>query len=104
MEEGRVRQAVQIVESTSRVIEKSIENMDQEARDIAHAAAARVESHEELCTERWSQARAASLRVEVALSAMQKSMEDRIGKVPATIIAGMAGIIGYLAARAFPIH
>lgn len=101
---GRSREIAQIVESTDRVLGKHAQDMDQEARDIAHAAAAKIESHEELCTERWGQARAASVRVEVALAAMQKAMEDRIGKAPATIIAAMAGVIGYLAARAFPIH
>lgn len=103
-ETGRNRERAQIIESTGRVIGKHLFDMDQEARDIAHAAAAKVESHEELCTERWGQARAASMRVEVALASLQKNMEDRVGKGPATIIAAMAGIIGWLAARAFPLH
>lgn len=103
-EVGQGREIAQIVASTERILGKHIQDMDQEARDIAHAAAARVESHEELCTERWGQARAASGRVEVALEGLKKNMEDRIGKVPATIIAALTGIIGFLAARAFPIH
>lgn len=103
-EVGRRREMAQIVESTDSVLGKHTRDMDQEARDLGNSAIARVESHEELCTERWSQARAASVRVELALSTMQKAMEDRIGKIPATIIASMAAVIGYLAARAFPIH
>jgi hypothetical protein len=103
-EVGHGRETAQFLASTDRVLGKHIIDMDQEARDIAHAAASRVESHEELCTERWGQARAASARVEVALAALQKSIEDRIGKGPATIIAALTGVIGFLAARAFPIH
>lgn len=98
---GLHREMAQITDSTARVLG---DTMDQEARDEAKAAKAKIESHEELCTERWGQARAASVRVEVALAALQKAVEDRIGKGPATVIAGMAGIIGYLAARAFPVH
>lgn len=103
-EAGRGREIAQLAASTDRVLGKHIIDMDQEARDIAHEAKAKVLAHEELCAERWGQARAASARVEVALAVLQKNMEDRIGKVPATIIASMAAIIGYLAARAFPVH
>lgn len=103
-EVGRNREMAQLVESTDRVMGKHTYDMDQEARDLGQAAIARVESHEELCTERWGQARAASVRVETALALLQKNMEDRVGKGPAAIIAGMAGVIGYLAARAFPIN
>lgn len=103
-EVGQGREVAQIVASTERLLGKHIIDMDQEARDIAHAAAAAVKSHEELCTERWGQARAASVRVEVALEGLKKNMEDRVGKGPATIIASLTAIIGFLAARAFPVH
>ncbi len=103
-EVGQGREVAQIVASTDRVGGKHIIDMDQEARDIAHAADAKVTAHEVLCTERWGQARAASVRVEVALAGLQKNMEDRVGKGPATIIAALTGIIGFLAARAFPVH
>lgn len=78
--------------------------MDQDARDLARDATARIKSHEELCTERWNQSRESGARVEIALAVLQKAMDEKIGKMPATLIAGLTGLVGWLAARAFPFH
>ena len=103
-EAGFDREKEQISSSTKRLMQYGAEEMDQDARDMAHDAVARIKSHEELCTERWNQARAATGRVEVALAVLQKAMDDRIGKMPAALIAGLTGMVGWLAARAFPLH
>jgi hypothetical protein len=81
-----------------------VDMIDQEARDRADEAASHIESHEKLCTERWNQSRAAQDRVEGALKSLQDAMNDRIGKLPASVIAILMGICGFLAARAFPTH
>ena len=89
-------------------IERSIERLmgewempDQEARDLAHKALGRMDSHEAVCTERWNQQR-------LALGILQKSFDamakNTLGRVPAGLIACLTGLVGWLAARAFPIH
>jgi len=78
--------------------------MDQDARDDAAAAMRKITSHEEVCEMVRNQNTAMFTRIEATLALLQKAMDDRIGKIPASIIAVMAGIIGYLADRAFPFH
>lgn len=101
---GLNREKEQIIGSTARVLHQGAEDLDQDARDLAHTAIAKVKSHEELCTERWNQARAATVRVELALAILQRGMDEKIGKTPAAIIAGLTGLVGWLASRAFPLH
>ena len=76
---------------------------DQEARDLANRALSRVQSHEVLCTERWGQQRDTMARVEHTLADIQIGISRRIGMVPAGTIAGLVGLCGWLAARAFPL-
>lgn len=103
-EAGRHREIAQLAAATDRVLGKHIIDMDQEARDLANAADGKISAHERLCTERWTQSKESSVRLELAMAELKKAVEDRIGKVPATIIAVMSAVIGFLAARAFPMH
>lgn len=80
-----------------------MDSIDQVARDDANHANGRIDSHETLCTERWTQQRQAMVLVQTTVDEIKKRMDKTIGHVPASIIAVMASIIGYLAARAFPI-
>lgn len=77
---------------------------DQTARDDANEALGRIDSHEKLCTERWQSQREAMVRVEKTMGEIKTCVDDKIGKLPAGIIAALTGVCGYLAARAFPIH
>ena len=96
---GLHREQEQIDRSTTRVIGAEI--LDQDARDLAGKAMSKIETHEVLCTERWNQQR-------IALGMMQKTLDvmsrNTLGRMPAGIIAALTGIVGWLAARAFPIH
>jgi len=78
--------------------------VDQEARDIANDARSRSDAHELLCTERWNAQGATMIRVEKNIEEIKDAVNDRIGKLPAGLIAGLTGLAGYLAARAFPVH
>ena len=78
--------------------------MDQEARDRADHALAVASSHEILCNERWQQQALAMQRVEDAVKAVTAALNDKIGQLPAGIIATLSGLVGYLGARAFPFH
>ena len=100
---ARSREAAQIRLSKQRILERAA-NLDQEARDLANDAIARSEAHENLCTERWEHQKEAMARVETALGQVKACVEDKIGRLPAGLIAGLTGICGYLAARAFPLH
>ena len=75
---------------------------DQVARDAATEARAMIRSHEAVCTERWKQSSQASSRVENALAEIQAGINKRIGLMPASVISLLIGVIGFLAARAFP--
>lgn len=101
---GRQREASQVERSTQRLAGDTLKEMDEGARDVAYDAKFKIESHERVCTERWEQARLAGNRVEAAMGKLQDAMDERIGKVPAGIIAGLTGLVGFLAARAFPLH
>ncbi|MEI9995078.1 MAG: hypothetical protein WDM91_10820 [Rhizomicrobium sp.] len=112
---GHDRQREQVKRSTSRLLHGDGDMIDQEARDLAKQAMARGEAHEDVCTERWTQSRDGQARVEGAVAALQnamderikaleKAMNDRIGKMPASVIAALTGLVGFLAARAFPVH
>lgn len=101
---GRAREQEQISRSVTRVMDGEQEVPDQLARDEAAKNEARQDKHEAVCTERWQQSKEGLARVELVLGTVQKAMNDRIGKIPASIIAAMTGIIGFLAARAWPIH
>lgn len=96
---GLNREQEQIDRSTTRIM--GAETLDQDARDLAQKAIGRIDTHEVLCTERWIQQRAAVITVQNTLDAMTKNM---LGRVPAGIIACLTGLVGWLAARAFPIH
>ncbi len=74
---------------------------DHEAREGVAKALARMDTHETLCTERWNQQRLAVGAVQTTLDAMEKNM---LGRFPAAAIACLTGLVGFLGARAFPIH
>lgn len=97
---GRVRQLAQLASSSVSVAERLTSNMadqmDQEARDEAKHALARMDSHEQLCTERWRQSRESTERVEKTLNDIRTAVNKRIGQVPATIISLMSGLIGLM--------
>lgn len=87
---------------------------DQVARDESARNEARQDMHEAVCTERWQQSKEGLARVETGLAdfrkdvgikidKLQKGIDERIGKVPASVIAGLMGVIGFLAERAFHI-
>lgn len=78
--------------------------IDQDARDAAADAKAIMTSHERLCTERWDQQRQTSARIETALSEIRGSVNKRVGQLPASIISILMGLIGFLAAKAWPTH
>lgn len=98
-EAGDGREREQVDRSTGRIL-----FADQMARDAANEAIGRIDSHEKLCTERWTSQREAMARVEKAMAEIKICVDDKIGKLPAGIIAALSGLCGYLAARAFPIH
>lgn len=106
-EVGRSRERAQIVESVARVM-LSGEEMDQDARDAARDAMGKIASHEAVCTERWAQQRIAMKAIELSMDHMRKSLElmanRYIPPLPGAMIAGLMGLCGWLAARAFPLH
>ena len=75
--------------------------LDQDARDLAQKAMGKIETHETLCTERWNQSR-------IALGVLQSTLDtmarNTLGRIPAGIIAALMGAVGWLSARAFPLH
>ena len=81
----------------------SVDAVDQVARDMANRALNHTDSHEVLCTERWAQQKLSMALVQKTLGEIQDSMNATIGRLPATIIAGLTGVVGFLAARAFPL-
>jgi hypothetical protein len=97
---GLKREEAQLAASSLRIFDGD-GYLDQEARDIGHKAIGRIDTHEVLCTERWNQQR-------IAVAVMQKTLDtmakNTLGRVPAGLIAGLTGMVGWLAARAFPIH
>jgi len=98
-EAGFHREQEQVDRSTSRIL--GADTLDQDARDLAQKALSRIDSHEVLCTERWNQQRVALALVQATLDVMNKST---LGRIPAGIIATLTAIVGWLAARAFPLH
>ncbi len=80
------------------------EATDQLARDLAQAAKTKAETHEILCTERWEQQRTAMVLVQHTIDGIKKNLDTSIGKIPAGIITGLTGVVGWLIARAFPTH
>ncbi len=74
---------------------------DHDAREAVQKVGGRLDTHETLCTERWNQQR-------LALAGVQKALEDinrsTLGRLPASIIAVLTGLVGWLSARAFPMH
>lgn len=98
-----VRERAQVALSRKRVMMRA-QALDQEARDLANDALARSKAHEELCSERWTHQSDTMARVEKIIGEIKTAVDDRIGKLPAGIIAGLTGLVGYLSARAFPIH
>jgi len=116
---GHARQLEQVDKSSKRVLgidmDEEARNLAIEARDESHRAKAMVLQHEAVCEERWKRQGETSLRLETSLTALtttvntqlaslQRGIDERVGKIPATIIAAMAGVIGFLADRAFPLH
>ncbi len=75
------------------------EGLDQEARDLAADALAKSKAHEDLCTERWLHQAATMARVEKTIGEIKTAVDDKIGKLPAGLIAGLTGLVGFLAAR-----
>ncbi len=94
---GIHREKEQIDRSIVRVV--GAETMDQDARDLGHKAVARIDAHEILCTERWLQQRVAVAALQGSFDIMSSNM---LGRIPAGIIAILTGLVGWLAARAFP--
>jgi hypothetical protein len=101
---GRNREREQIDRSRNRVRARvDSAYVDQEARDRADDALAQSASHEILCNERWETQRSAMVRVEGSMVRIEKSISEKIGRIPAAIIAAMGTVIGFLAARVFPV-
>ena len=94
------REQEQIDRSTTRLLGGG-DILDQTARDLAQRAFSRIDTHEVLCTERWNQSRIAIATLQASLDSMSKNM---LGRIPAGIIACLTGLVGWLAARAFPLH
>ncbi len=44
------------------------------------------------------------IRLETAVGELKKSVDDKIGRLPAGIIAALMGIVGFLGRGAFPMH
>lgn len=78
--------------------------MDQDARDLANKALAKIEAHEGVNEQRYNQTKDSLARVEVLIESMKRTFDNMVGRVPAGIIAGLTGLVGWLAARAFPLH
>ena len=82
----------------------NIDAIDQHARDLAQMALSNGNSHEALCEERWQQQKIGMILVQKTVDEIKKGMENSIGRMPAGIIAALTGLVGWLAARAFPLH
>lgn len=104
VELGKIREITQISASTSRLGGKNFHDMDQEARDEATKANADLQAHKDVCAILAKQNADSLSRLELAIGTLQRKMDDRIGKIPASIITVMGAIIGFLAARAWPAH
>ena len=78
----------------------SDEHVDYVARSNAERAATRMDAHEVLCTERWNTAKDVWQRVEKSVNGLY----SRIWAVAFVVFSSMLGLIGFLAARAFPPH
>lgn len=104
---GESRERAQIIQSVSRVMTEGEETLDQEARDCAKDAMSKLNTHEVLCTERWGQQRAALETLTVSVARLQNSFDGVSNKflspVAVGLIAGLMGLCGWLAARAFPL-
>lgn len=102
---GESRERAQIISSVGRVIAGGCgdEELDQEARDCARDALSKISAHETLCTERWTQQRAALVVLGHSIEGLQKSLDRYIAPLPAGAIAVLMGICGWLTARAFPL-
>lgn len=100
-EKGRGRQQEQVRRSARSVMRNVV---DQDARDAAFDAIAKAKAHEELCEERWKNQAAALARVEGMVTLINAAMADKIGKLPAGIIAALTGTVGFLAHMAFSTH
>ena len=90
------REQEQIGRSVGRIMGGN-DSVDQDARDEAARAHGRIDTIA-ILLEHQS---AATERVQRTLDDMAKHM---IGAIPAGIIAFMAGLVGWLANRAFPFH
>ena len=90
--------------STKSVMEASEHHVDQSARDTANEAIAKSVAHESLCNERWRTQGETMARVETTMQDIKKAIDVQIAKVPAAIIAALMGLLGWMAARAFPLH
>lgn len=70
---------------------------DKEARKVAYEAARRIETHEQVCTERYE-------HINTKLDNLARQIGPLVGRVwwmIATAFAGMGGVIWWLAGRAF---
>ena len=101
---GKEREIEQISQTTARIMRSGEEVLDQEARDAAAKVGAHLDAHEVLCTERWYQQRMAVAEVKSSVDAITKKLDNSMGRVPVGLIAGLTGLVGWLAARAFPLH
>jgi hypothetical protein len=101
---GRGREREQVRRSTKNVMDKADASLDQDARDTANDALAASKAHELICDLRWKTHAEAMIRVEAALVEVNKAIHDKIGRMPAGVIAALTGLVGFLAARAFPVH
>jgi hypothetical protein len=101
---GDIRQRAQVEGSVTRILSHGEEALDQDARDTARDALSKISSHETLCTERWLQSRAALDNVSHEVRNLKKSLDRHIAPLPASIIAVLMGLCGWLSARAFPLH
>ena len=97
-EVGRSRERTQIKRSTRSVMNRA-NMLDQNARDLAEEALSLSRAHEALCNERWNNQNATMVRVEKTMAEVKVAFEDKIGRLPAGVIAGLTGLCGFLAAR-----
>ena len=72
-------------------------NVDQDARDMAKSALFKLESHEDVCAERWRNAQTATTDLKAAVNAFTRQMWAANGMVILTLLS----LIAWLANHAF---
>ena len=84
---------------------RNMETIDQPARDMAQAAMAKIEAHEDVCAQRWREAHNTMGRVETALEKLSKAISglyNRMWLAAVGVIGALIGLVYFLAERAVP--